>query len=55
MLVVVVLVLAEHGGGVPLVDDQDAVEEFVADTADETFGDRRLSRVSWKLRWRSPT
>jgi hypothetical protein len=30
-----VLVLAEHGGGVPLVDDQDAVEELAADAADE--------------------
>jgi hypothetical protein len=24
----------------PLVDDQSAVEEFAADAADETFGDR---------------
>jgi hypothetical protein len=31
MAVVVVLVLAEHGGGVPLVDDQGAVEEFAPD------------------------
>ena len=31
MTVVVVLVLPEHGGGVPLVDDQDPVEEFSAD------------------------
>ena len=38
MGVVVVLVLAEHGGGVPRVDDQGAVEEFAADAADETFG-----------------
>jgi hypothetical protein len=30
---VVVLVLAEHGGGVPLVDDQGAVEEFASDAA----------------------
>ena len=40
MAVVVVLVLAEHGDGVPLVDDQGAVEEFAADAADEAFGDR---------------
>jgi hypothetical protein len=33
------LELAEHG--VPLVDDQGAVEEFAADAADEAFGDRR--------------
>ena len=39
MTVVVVLVLAEHGGGVPLVDDQDAVEELAAEGADEAFGD----------------
>jgi hypothetical protein len=36
----VVLVLAEHGSGMPLVDDQDAVEEFAANAADEAFGDR---------------
>jgi hypothetical protein len=35
MAVVVVLVLAKHCGGVPLVDDQNAVEEFAADAADE--------------------
>jgi hypothetical protein len=40
MAVVVVLVLAEHGGAVPRVDDQGAVEEFAADAADEAFGDR---------------
>src|SRR4051812_21529664 len=40
MTVVVMLVLAEHGGGVALVDDQDAVEEFSTDRADEAFGDR---------------
>jgi hypothetical protein len=38
--VVVVRVLLEHRCGVPLVDDQEAVEEFAADAADETFGDR---------------
>jgi hypothetical protein len=40
MAVVVVLVLAEDGGGVPLVGDEDSVEEFAADGADEAFGDR---------------
>ena len=40
MAVEVLLVLAEHGHGVPLVDDQGAVEEFAADAADEAFGDR---------------
>ena len=38
--VVVVLVLGDCGGGVPLVDDQGAVEEFAANAADEAFGDR---------------
>ena len=37
--VVMAFVLAKHGGGVPL-DEQDAVEEFAADGADEAFGDR---------------
>jgi hypothetical protein len=27
-------VLAQHGCGVPLVNDQEAVEEFAADAAD---------------------
>jgi len=36
MAVVVVLILAGHRGGVPLID-QDAVEEFAADAADEMF------------------
>ena len=31
--------LPEHGRGVLLVDDQDPVEEFAADGADEAFGD----------------
>src|SRR4051794_9124353 len=38
MAVVVVRVLAENGGGVPLVDDQGAVEELGADGADEPWG-----------------
>ena len=40
MGVVVVRVLLEHGSGVSLVDDQETVEEFAADGADEAFGDR---------------
>jgi len=39
MAVVVVRVLAENGGGMPLVDGQGAVEEFAANAADEAFGD----------------
>jgi hypothetical protein len=35
-----VLVLAEHHYGMPLIDDQGVVEEFAADAADEAFGDR---------------
>jgi hypothetical protein len=35
-----VLLLNHHAGGIPLVDDQGAAEEFAADAADETFGDR---------------
>jgi hypothetical protein len=34
------LVLTKHGRGLPLVDDQDAVEEFAAEAAGEAFGDR---------------
>jgi hypothetical protein len=33
-------VLAQDGCGVSPVDDQDAVEEFASDAADEAFGDR---------------
>ena len=40
VIVVVVLVVTKHGRGVPLVDDQDAVEELAAEAADEAFGDR---------------
>ena len=50
MIVVVALELAQHGGGVPLVDDQKAVEQFAADGADEAFRDgvgqcRQLHRI----------
>jgi hypothetical protein len=38
--VVMAFVVAQHGSGVLLVDDQDAVEEFATDGADEAFGDR---------------
>ena len=37
--VVVLLVLVKYGGGVPLIDDQDAVEKLAPDAADETFSD----------------
>ena len=40
VVVVVPLVLPKHGRGVALVDDQEAVEEFSTDRADEAFGDR---------------
>jgi hypothetical protein len=46
MAVVVVLVLVEHSGGVPLVDDQGAIEELAADAADEALGDRVGLRAS---------
>jgi hypothetical protein len=39
VFVVVEFVLAKCGRGVAVVDDQDAVEEFTADGADEAFGD----------------
>ena len=37
VIVVVVLVLAKHGCGMPLVGDEDAVEELAADAADEAL------------------
>ena len=39
VIVVVALELAYRGCGVSFVDDQDPVEEFAADGADEAFGD----------------
>jgi hypothetical protein len=39
VIVVMALVLTKHGGGVSLVDDREAVEEFAAEGADEAFGD----------------
>ena len=40
VVVVMAFVLPKHGRGVSLVDDQDAVEEFATNRADEAFGDR---------------
>jgi hypothetical protein len=40
VVVVMVFVLAQHGRGVALVDDQNAVEELSVEAADEAFGDR---------------
>ena len=40
VIIVAALKLAEHGRGVPLVDDQKIVENFAADGADEAFRDR---------------
>jgi hypothetical protein len=48
VLVVMALVLTKHGGGVPLVDDQEAVEEFAAEGADEAFGDGVGPRSSYR-------
>jgi hypothetical protein len=42
--VVVAFELAQHGSGVSLVDDQEAVEEFAADCPDEALGDRTCPR-----------
>ena len=46
VVVVMVLVLAKHCWccGVPQVEDEDAVEEFASNAADEAFGDRVGSR-----------
>jgi hypothetical protein len=44
--VVVLFVLAQHRGGMALVGDQDAVEEFASDAANETFGERSGPRRS---------
>jgi hypothetical protein len=40
MAVVVLGVLGQRGSGVPLIEDQGAVEEFAADPADEAFATR---------------
>ena len=40
VLVVMARVLLEQASGVPLVEDQDAVEELAAEGADEAFRDR---------------
>ena len=44
VVVVMALALAQHGCGVSLVDDQEAIEEFASDAADEAFGDRMGTR-----------
>jgi hypothetical protein len=44
LIVVVALVRAEHGRGMALVEDQDAVEELAADAAAAALGDRVGSR-----------
>lgn len=50
VVVVVLFEFAKHDCGVSLVDDQDAVEEFVADGVDEAFGDRVGSGCSYRRR-----
>ena len=40
VIVVLVVVVVEDGHDMPLVDDQDAVEEFATRAADEALGDR---------------
>ena len=40
VIVVVAFELVQHGCGVSLVDDQEAVEEFAADRPDKALGDR---------------
>jgi hypothetical protein len=40
MAVEMVLILGQHCRGVALVDDEDTVEEFSADAADERLGNR---------------
>jgi hypothetical protein len=50
VVVVVVLVFGQRRCGVALVDDEDVVEEFAADAADEALGDRvRPWRSNWGL------
>jgi hypothetical protein len=40
MTVLMELILAKHGHGVSLVEDQNAFEQLPADGADEAFSDR---------------
>jgi hypothetical protein len=40
IIVVMAFELAQYGGCVSLIDDQEAVEEFAADRSDEALGDR---------------
>jgi hypothetical protein len=48
MSVVVALELAEYGCGVSLVDDQETVEEFAAEGADEALADGVGLRSSYR-------
>ena len=47
VLVEMVLGFAENGCRVSLVDDQNAVDEFAVDGADEALGDRVSPRRSY--------
>ena len=44
MVVEVAFVLGQHRGRVPLIDDQDPVQQLAAQAADEPFGDRVRAR-----------
>jgi hypothetical protein len=46
VVVVVLGVMGQHGCGMPLVDDQEAVEEFAADCPDKAFGGRIRPRCT---------
>jgi hypothetical protein len=46
VVVVVLGVMGQHGCGMPLVDDQEAVEEFAADRPDKAFGGRIRPRCT---------
>jgi hypothetical protein len=48
MIVVMAFELAQYGGCVSLVGDQEAVEEFAADRSDEALGDRVRP---WRPHW----
>jgi hypothetical protein len=41
------VVLAQHACGASLVDDQEAIEEFASDAADDPFGDRIGTRCAY--------
>jgi hypothetical protein len=46
MVIEVVLVLREYRGRMPLIDDQDPVQQLPADAAYESFGDRVRPRCA---------